>query len=237
MLKMHRFLHVLFVLVVGAAAYAVPVAAGESCGCGTASGEAGCHCQGDESSGGAHSGHEAASAASQGHQAEAGMPADHLASPADLEISMRQVEPITVAYVEGTFADDIPSLFGDLMAAAGSQQLFSDNTQVLSVYQGSLETGPTDETPFQAGISVASHTEVSEPLMLQTLAGGQYMVVEHWGAYEQITDTYTRVLSWANENGIEFRESPSFEVYVTDPETAPQEEWLTEIYLPFDHSA
>jgi effector-binding domain-containing protein len=36
---------------------------------------------------------------------------------------------------------------------------------------------------------------------------------------------------------MDFRPGPSFEVYVTDPETAPQEEWLTEIYLPTDHSA
>jgi len=233
---MHRLLHVLVVLAVGVAAYSVPVAACDTCGCGSGAAESSSGCTGDECSCGAQAGLDSASAASHDHQADAALPTDHLMSPADLAISMREIEPIAVAYMEGTFADDIPSLFSELVAAAGSQQLFTEHTQVLSVYQGSLETGPTDDTPFQAGISIADGTQVSEPLKLQTLAGGQYMVVQHWGAYEQITDTYARVIKWAAENGIEFRPGPSFEVYVTDPETAPQEEWLTEIYLPFDHA-
>jgi DNA gyrase inhibitor GyrI len=233
---MHRLLHVLFILIVGAAAYAVPVAADESCGCHASAKDSSSECGDGGCCRGTAAEATTADDAKQDQQSAAVLPAGHLESPADLEISVREIEPLTIAYVEGTFADDLPALFGQLMAAAGDQRLFTDHSQVLSVYQGSLTTGPTSETPFQAGISVADGAAVSEPLMLQTLAGGQYMVVEHWGSYEQLPDTYARVIQWATESGVEFRAGPSFEVYVTDPESAPEEEWLTEIYLPFDHN-
>jgi effector-binding domain-containing protein len=233
---MHRLLRILFILVVGTAAYAVPVTAGESCGCHATANDSSSTYSDEGCSCGAQAQANTADAAELDKQSGAALPTGHLESPVDLQISMRGIDPITVAFVEGTFADDIPALFSQLMAAAGEQGLFTDHSQVLSVYQGSLNAGATPETPFQAGISVADGTAVSEPLLLQTLAGGQYMVVEHWGSYEQLADTYARVIEWAMESGIEFRTGPSFEVYVTDPESAPEEEWLTEIYLPFDHN-
>lgn len=233
---MHRHLLVLLAAVIGATLYSIPALACDTCGCRDKGAKSGCECCSGEEQNEAQRSADTHAEAAPDHHAEMAMADDHIKSPADLNVTMREIEPLTVAYVEGTFGGDIEGLFGSLMAAVSSQGLFSDHTHVLSVYQGSLETGPTEETPFQAGVSVENGTQVSEPLMLQTLPGGQYMVVEHWGAYEQITDTYMRVLSWAEDSGIEFRSSPCFEVYVTDPETAPEEEWLTEIFLPFDHN-
>ena len=83
---------------------------------------------------------------------------------------------------------------------------------------------------------MVGNAAVSEPLLTGMLPAGNYLMVQHWGDYLEMEKTYIAIYTWAGQNGIKFG-YPTFEHYVTDPETTPVEEWLTEIYLPFDHEA
>lgn len=165
------------------------------------------------------------------------VPAEHpVALPEGLTVDLREIEAVECAYLEGTIYGDMEKLFGDLYSLATEQGLLTDGTMWGSAYPDDMSQGIDEGTRVFAGISVDPAAEVAEPLLRGTLPGGTYMTVQHWGDYEQLGDTYTAVFTWAAENGVTFG-LPVFEHYVTDPETTPVEEWLTEIYLPFDHDA
>jgi len=68
---------------------------------------------------------------------------------------------------------------------------------------------------------------------VQTLSGGEYAVVLHKGPYSNLEKTYAELMGvWLPQSGREFREEPSFEIYLNAPENTPEEALLTEIYLP-----
>jgi len=165
----------------------------------------------------------------------AAMPAGHPVSiPEGLTVELREVEPLECAYLEGTLFGDMDALFGELYQVASDQGLLTDETQWGSAYPDDMSQGVDETTRVFAGITIDPAAEVTEPLIRGTLPGGAYMMVLHRGDYAQLGDTYTAVYTWAAENGVTFG-TPCFEHYVTDPDSTPVEEWLTEIYFPFDH--
>jgi effector-binding domain-containing protein len=64
-----------------------------------------------------------------------------------------------------------------------------------------------------------------------TVPGGTVAWTMHRGPYEGIGAAYAAVWGWMEENG---RESagPMRDVYLTDPESVPPEEYLTEVQWP-----
>ncbi|GEM_PF-2009948 len=172
--------------------------------------------------------------ASHGNEA---LPDWHAKSPAHLSVSMQQLPAFEVAYLPGTFAEDMDSRYGQLIAAAGEQNLLSDATHVGAFMPGVQHSEPTDDTVINIAIWNLNGGQISAPIKSQTIPGGTYMVIEHWGSYDQIGETYISAVNWATESGIEFSDQPSFVHHVSDPASTPVEEWLTEIYLPFEHSA
>jgi effector-binding domain-containing protein len=170
-------------------------------------------------------------------QSTSSMPAGHpIQMPEGLNVELREIESLDCAYLEGTLFGDMDALFGELYQVAGEQGLLTDDTQWGSAYPDDMSRGVDETTRVFAGITITPDAEVAEPLKRGTLPGGTYMMVQHRGDYKQLGDTYTAVYTWAAENGITFG-TPSFEHYVTDPESTPMEDWLTEIYFPFDHEA
>ena len=53
----------------------------------------------------------------------------------------------------------------------------------------------------------------------------------HQGPYEQIGETYSKIALFIQQNQIQIL-PPTREVYLTDPNTLPPEEWLTEVQYP-----
>lgn len=165
------------------------------------------------------------------------MPAGHpVELPEGLIVELKEVAPLATAYLPGTILGDMDELFGELFELATEQGLLSDETLWGNAYPDDLSQGIDETTRVLAGITIDPEAEVAEPLKRGTIPAGTYVMVEHRGAYEELAGTYTAIYSWAAENGVVFG-LPTFEHYVTDPGVTPVEEWLTEIYLPFDHEA
>jgi effector-binding domain-containing protein len=165
------------------------------------------------------------------------LPAGHpIELPEGISVELREIEAIECAYLEGTLMGDMDALFGKLIKLAGEQGLINDETTWGSAYPDDMSQGVDETTRVYVGIGVGPEAEVTEPLLRGTIPGGMYLMAQHWGPYEQLEDTYIAVYTWAAEHGVVFG-TPSFEHYVTDPDTTPVGEWLTEIYFPFDHEA
>jgi effector-binding domain-containing protein len=61
--------------------------------------------------------------------------------------------------------------------------------------------------------------------------GGMVASTVHRGSYGSLHAAYAAVVGWAEENGRELA-GPMREVYLTDPDQVPPEEYLTEIQWP-----
>jgi effector-binding domain-containing protein len=171
------------------------------------------------------------------YRAMENLPDWHIKSPADLKVSMAQLDAFKVAYLPGHFADDMQAQYTELIDAAGAQGLVSETTHVGAFLPGVQYSEPTEETAINPAIWVADGAEVDAPVMVETIPGGTYMIVQHWGDYSAVGATYMQAVEWAEKSNIAFADGPSFVLHVTDPESAPAEMWLTEIYLPFNHGA
>ena len=55
--------------------------------------------------------------------------------------------------------------------------------------------------------------------------------IVHRGPYEECEPTYDRLFAWIARNGMSIT-GPIREAYLNDPREVPQEEILTEIYVP-----
>jgi AraC family transcriptional regulator len=71
-----------------------------------------------------------------------------------------------------------------------------------------------------------------EGIQKQEIGGGRYAVVVHKGGYDKLGDTYCRLFGqWLPGSGEE-PAGPPCEIYLTCPDSTPEEEAVTEIRLP-----
>lgn len=166
------------------------------------------------------------------------LPDWHVASPEDLNVSMQQLDGFTAVWTE-TNLDGVADAFNQMMVSAHQQGLIADDSMVMSIYD--IDFSEADEhgedMTFKAAYTVADDAVIPEGYEATSFDGGNYMVVEHWGPYEELHSTYEKVMNWADEADITFADDPVFEVYITDPMSVDNEdELLTEIYFPFEHT-
>lgn len=150
-----------------------------------------------------------------------------------LELMLFDVPGNDFAYLETTLMGDMDSAFSKLFKLGQEQGLIGEKTSFGSYYPTDLSQGVDETTPVYAAFSLEEGMEIAEPLQRGAIAPGAYLVAQHWGDYAQLEQTYTKVYGWAKKNGISLG-FPTFEVYRTDPETTPVENWLTLIYFPCD---
>ena len=156
-----------------------------------------------------------------------------LATDSGLTMALIDVPGNDFAYLETTVLGDMDSTFGRLAGLAREQGLITGETRFGSMYPTDMSQGIDDATPAYAGISLSEGMEISEPLKRGHILPGPYLTVQHWGAYDQLEQTYVKIYTWAGEHGVALG-FPSFEVYMTDPQSTPVDMWLTLIYFPCD---
>jgi DNA gyrase inhibitor GyrI len=157
------------------------------------------------------------------------------ASLADhMHIERRTIEPWHIGYMSGKVGEDMNELFSKTVGTAMEQELMNDYTHIGTVYPDALMKGYDENTTVYVSFSMPEGAEASAPLKTMRVPGGEYLVIRHWGNYDKLEDTWLAAFSWAEENDYNFADGACFEHYVTDAETTPVEEWLTEIYLPLE---
>lgn len=145
--------------------------------------------------------------------------------------------PIRMAYLAGTVSGGIPQLIMDAIAEVAKQNLFGQETYVGCLYPDMMANGFNADTPVFAGVNISSETEVKAPLQVYEIPAGTFLKVDHYGPYNQLKAAWWVAFAYADLHGLELREGPSGEVYVSDPETTPMEKLLTEIYIPLAKDA
>jgi AraC family transcriptional regulator len=90
--------------------------------------------------------------------------------------------------------------------------------------------GPQVE--YEAGVTIPAAAAAKVGRAVPTeLPGGPVAVAWHVGPYDSLGDTYQALLAWIGEQGL-IVAGPMWEVYWTNPDTAPPAEWRTEVVVP-----
>jgi AraC family transcriptional regulator len=91
---------------------------------------------------------------------------------------------------------------------------------------------PAPEIEYEAGVTLAAPAQATVGRAVPSeLPGGTVAVAWHVGPYDRLGDTYRALETWIAEQGRAIS-GPMWEVYWTDPDSAPPEEWRTEIVVP-----
>ncbi len=118
--------------------------------------------------------------------------------------------------------------------AGGAGLIGLAHTQMLGIFHDDPDSTPADQLRSDAGITVSPDAPLPEGLAEHRVPAGSYASTIHVGPYEQLADTWARLMGeWLPASGRRIRaDTPSYEVYLNSPMTVPKDELRTEIRIP-----
>ncbi len=146
-----------------------------------------------------------------------------------------EMPPLDVLSIRktGPYVESAPQAWGELCDFAGPAGLLTEQTKCIGISLDNPDVTEAEKLRFDACISYEGSPEIKGDLFKQTVEGGNFAIFTHNGPYEKLIHTYRAIFGeWFPESGMEFRESPSFELYVNNPGSVPPGELLTHIHIP-----
>ncbi len=127
--------------------------------------------------------------------------------------------------------EELPATFERIFPAvyaALTGQSITDMGHVIAVYH----TMDANQMEISAGIEIGDDVELAHPLELCELPACDAIKADHYGPYDQLSQTHESIWPMVAELGRQPLSGP-IERYITDPEAEPdQSKWHTEILLP-----
>ncbi|GAB6125287.1 AraC family transcriptional regulator [Humidesulfovibrio idahonensis] len=133
----------------------------------------------------------------------------------------------------GPYMESAERAWSALCAWAGPKNLLGPQTLFIGIGHDDPSVTAPEKIRFDAAITVDKPIAPEAPVVADTLPGGDYAIVTHKGPYNELEDTYKRIMGqWLPQSGREFRGTTGFEVYRNDPASTPPEELLTDVHIP-----
>jgi len=152
-----------------------------------------------------------------------------------LEASIKQTEPMTVAFkvMRGSY-NQIPEGYGQLYGWVGHYGLQPAGMPA-AIYLTIPDVTPEAEAEWELWAPIAGGAGDVGPdeqgfgvkrIEPETVASAMFK-----GPYDQIAPVYEQLDAWVAENGYSVV-GPPREIYHSDPDEVPPEEYLTEVQMP-----
>lgn len=138
---------------------------------------------------------------------------------------------------QGNYEDikGIEKTWKQLLKYAHKHKLLTEKTIVIGEVLDDDEITESINCRYNAGIILteAQKTDVKEMFKIKEVASQKYAKFIHKGNHESCFETYNTIYAhWMYEVQLEFADAPILEFYLNDEEDTPQEELITEIYIP-----
>lgn len=150
--------------------------------------------------------------------------------------TIQRIEPLRVAFLRHTGPyREVGATWDKLLPVLGKEGILGGDTQFIGVCHDDPEVTPPAKLRYDACVTVDARFTPGGDIGVQTIAGGEYAVTTHFGSYEKLGSTYTKLFGeWLPRSGRELRSLPCFEIYLNDPESTEPDELLTDIYVPLE---
>ena len=118
------------------------------------------------------------------------------------------------------FARAFKAIFG--CSPSGFRNNCSTSQRILAKYQNDRQVNKRDKNKING-----------DEIAVQTIGGGEYAVTTHFGPYDNLSQTYSRLSrDWLIKSEREISQDPCMEFYLNDPESTDPEDLLTDVCLP-----
>ena len=151
-----------------------------------------------------------------------------------MKVKIESKEPLRVAFMRhvGPY-DEVGATWDKLLPRLGKEGMLGGDVLILGICHDDPEVTPPEKIRYDACVTVDESFVPEGEIGVQVIPGGEYAVTTHFGPYQKLGDTYTRLLGqWLPRSGRELRSTPCFEVYFNDPQSTEPEDLLTDIYAP-----
>ncbi|AMM18088.1 MAG: GyrI-like domain-containing protein [Pseudomonadota bacterium] len=150
------------------------------------------------------------------------------------DVVVRDIPAMTVVSVDNTGPYiQISKAFDSLVGWLAGHDLLSPEIRMAGIYYDNPKVVPESELRSKACAVLPREVEVSPPVGLTQILGGQYAVLLHKGPYSEMHAAYEWLYGpWLTGSGREAADAPSFEVYLNSPKDTAPADWLTEICVP-----
>lgn len=151
-----------------------------------------------------------------------------------MDVRLVQLKPLRVAFLRhvGPYSE-VGATWDRLLTYLGKEGWLGGDLMCIGVCHDDPEVTPAPKIRYDACVTMGSRFLPVADIGVQTIAGGTYARATHYGPYNQLGTTYTRLLGeWLPRSGRVARDCPCFDVYLNDPQGTDPEDLLTGVYLP-----
>lgn len=116
---------------------------------------------------------------------------------------------------------------------AGPAGLFGPKTVLFGLSHDDPEVTDGEKIRYDACIVIDDSVTPPEGIDVQVVPGGRYATMLHRGSFDKLSITYAAFFAkWLPDSGYEVRDLPSVEQYLTNPDETPEDEMLTQLWIP-----
>jgi AraC family transcriptional regulator len=151
-----------------------------------------------------------------------------------LDVRIEWVATTRVAFIRHTGPyDQVGITWGRLMSWAGRQGLLANRPRAIGVVHDDAEVTVPNRLRYDACLALGQDFRTEGEIGVQEIGGESFAIAKHRGPYNQLGDTYSRLLGqWMPANGREPKSAPALEVYLNSPNDTPPADLVTEISIP-----
>lgn len=155
-------------------------------------------------------------------------------SPRAMNVKIIQVPAIRVAFVRHVGPYNQVSIAWDrLCTELGRQGLLGTGTRFLGISHDDPNVTDPGRLRYDACVTIPDSYRGVDDIGTQTIPGGDYAVLTHFGPYERLSQSYGRLFGeWLPRSGRELRSLPCFEEYLNTPENTDPQDLVTDIHVP-----
>lgn len=150
-----------------------------------------------------------------------------------MDVKIKRLEPRKAVFIRHTGPyDQCGPVWARLCKWAGPKRLIGFSTKFLGLCYDDPEVTPPEKIRYDACISIKKDVEPEGEIGFQEIPGGDYAITIHKGPLDKLGETYAELCGkWLPQSGREYKNRPSVEIYLTNPQKTKPEKMKTEIQL------
>ncbi|WP_164914161.1 AraC family transcriptional regulator [Aquimarina sediminis] len=156
-----------------------------------------------------------------------------------LDFKIEEIPSFEVLYLtyQGSYENlkELKKVWDQLASYALKKGLLNDETLIMGEILDDDQITDALQCRYNAAIVLEKEVEFSLKGLFKTkrIEHQKYAKFIHKGSHESCADTYNHIYAhWMTEVQLEFEDKPTLEFYLNDESNTPQEDLLTEIYIP-----
>jgi AraC family transcriptional regulator len=151
-----------------------------------------------------------------------------------MQVKIENIEAMHVAFVRhvGPY-NQVAKAWDHLSTHLGKDGHLGSGSKFIGICYDDPEVTAPEKVRYDACITVEESFVPEGEIAVQTIGGGEYAVTTHFGPYDKLGETYSRLFGeWLLQSSRELRSDPCLEFYLNDPDGTDPEDLITDICLP-----